>query len=144
MLQVTASNHPGPTMPNGASVSCGLMAHLPRPEFRDLAESRPRRFCVGRASPPSWPKPARPQASGLGFDPGRNAWVESRVWGMGSSSFQPCPRPARPRQKCLGRAEICHGTILPDLLGVSGIPTGSSCPQGDSPCPVRITMGVPQ
>ena len=108
MLQVTASNHPGPTMPYGAS--CGLR----RAEFQDLAESRPRRFCAGRASPQSWPKPARPQASGLGFDPGRNAWVESRVSGTGSSSFQPCPRPARPRQKRLGREEICRGSILPD------------------------------
>ena len=114
MLQVTAPNHPGPTMPNGASVTCGLMAYRPQPEFWDLAESRPGRFCPGRARPPSCPKPARPQASGLGFDPGRNARVESSAWSMGSSSFQPCPRPARPRQKHPGRAEICRGLILPD------------------------------
>ena len=114
MLQVTAPNHPGPTMPNGASVTCGLMAYRPQPEFWDLAESRLGHFCPGRASPPSCPKPARPQASGLGFDPGRNARVESCAWSMGSSSFQPCPRPARPRQKCPGRAEICRGLILPD------------------------------
>ena len=71
-------------------------------------------FLRGSSQPPSWPKPARPQASGLGFDPGRNAWVESWVWGLGSSSFQPRLKHARPKRKRLGRAEICHGYILLD------------------------------
>ena len=57
-----------------------LMTHLPQPEFGDLTESRRTRFRAGRVSPPSGPRLARPQASGPGFDPGRNAWVESWVW----------------------------------------------------------------
>ena len=65
----------GPAMPYGASVTYVLVVHLPQAECQDLADSRPRRFCVGRASPPSCPKPIRPQASGLGFDPSGNAWV---------------------------------------------------------------------
>ena len=95
----------GPARPYGASLSYELRAHVRRPEFQDLAESRPTRFCGGRASPSSWPKPARPRASGLGstqaatpgsnprsgawgravfshgqsmLDPGRNAWVERK------------------------------------------------------------------
>ena len=141
MLQVTASNHPGPAMPNGASVTCGLMAYRPQPEFWDLAKSRPEHFCPGRASPPSCPKPARPQASGLGFDPGRNARVESWAWNMGSSSFQPCPRPARPRQKCPGRAEICRGLILPDPGRVSRIPTW--CGLELFPIPISLLTNLP-
>ena len=70
-----------------------VMAYFRRPEFRDLAESRPRRFCVGRASPPPSqnlldPRPQAwdsTQAKMPGSNPRSGAWdrgVFSHVQGL--------------------------------------------------------------
>ena len=75
--------------------------------------------------------PRTSQDSGLGFDPGSNAWVEFWVWGMGSSRFQPRPKHARAMQKIMGRANICHGEILLDpLVAPQGFPLGLFVPMG--------------
>ena len=145
MLQLMASNHPGPTTPYGASY--GLQVVPPARIFGSGRIST-HAFLGGSSQAPSLPKSARPHASGLGFDPGRNVWVESRVWGMGSSSFPLCPRPASPRQKILGRAEICHGSILPGpQVGSQGFPLGVLGPQYGLPMccedSQRDSLGIP-
>ena len=147
MLQVMASNHPGPTIPNlGPKWAWALMVQervmglwtIPQDRIWGSGGISTEAILRRSSQSPSQPKSARPQASGMGFDRGKNASVESRVWDMGSSSFQPCSRPARPRQKCLGREEICRGAILSDPLAVSqGFPCPMWIPHGESP-------GIPQ
>ncbi len=105
MLQVTASNHPGPAMLNGASVTCGLMAYRPSQNSgiwrnldrgivapvepaphpaRNLLDPRPQAWDSTQAETPGsnpgprvWGRAVFSRVQGL-LDPGKNAWVEQK------------------------------------------------------------------
>ena len=120
------------------------MAYLPWPEFWDLAESRPARFCAGQASPPSWTKPARPQAS---LRPGIRPRQKrlGRILGLGPGVEQfsaTCKACSTQAETSGSRRNLPWQKSARPPGRASWTPTASSCLKGISRVPWEFPGGL--